>query len=513
MSDQFIAAVAVNDAQPRVVANRAAEGTATGGMRTARFVRNVLALASGQLLTWVATSIIVFALPRYLGETNLGKLTFAWGFTGIFGVLMGFGTPVWLTRAIARDPESAPHLAYNALLVRIPIIALAFAVAAVAMPVMGQPRSTSVVVYIALAWTSVSTCTAIVMAALQGLERMTLMSAIGVGEKVLIAIFGVGSLAFLGAGLDTWALIVFAAGVVSLVAMTAHLWRAAGLSMRPDRRLWRTLMIGGAPFLAWSITAAVYGGIDVTMLSLLTEDKVVGWYGAAYRLVGIPAFIPFALTTALLPGLSRSSDAEGVRAAGRVLDLAVVLTLPVALLLLIGAGPIIRFLRYSEGFDHSIVLLRILSLHVPLVALSMVASTIAVARNREKGWLVISVGAAVINPLLNLAAIPYFEHQSGDGAIGAAIVTVVTEVVVCVGAFWLVGLDAFTRANITVCMRAAAACVPTAVAMWAVEPFGLIPLMLIGGATYAVFVVAFGALKIGDVKQLSRLALSPGGAS
>lgn len=512
MSEQLIAAVAVNDAQPRVAPGRA-EGSSAGSIRTARFVRNVLALASGQLLTWLATSIIVFALPRYLGETNLGKLTFAWGFTAMFGVVMGFGSPVWLTRAIARDPDAAPHLAYNALLLRIPIIALAFAAAAVALRLMDESRSTSIVVYIALAWTSVSTCGAIVMAALQGLERMTLMSAVGVGEKVLIAFFGVGALAFLGAGLNTWALIVFAAAVVSLVAMTAHLWRVAGLSLRSDRRLWRTLLVGGAPFLAWSVTAAVYGGIDVTMLSLLTEDRVVGWYGAAYRLVGIPAFIPFALTTALLPGLSRSSDGRGMRSAGRVLELAVVLTLPVALLLLIGAGPIIKFFRYSEGFDHSIVLLRILSLHVPLVALSMVATTIAVARNREKAWLAVSVSAALINPALNLVAIPYFDHHYGDGAIGAAIVTVVTEVIVCAGTFWIVGLDAFSRGNAAVCVRAAAAGVPMALAMWLAIPLGLVPLMVIGAATYAVFVIAFGALKISDVIDLARIARSQGVAT
>ena len=506
MADQYVAAVAVNDAQLRVQGAREASAPVRASLDGARFVRNVMALASAQLLTWAATSIIVFALPRYLGDTNLGKLTFAWGFTSIFGVLIGFGTPVWLTRAVARDPDAAPHLAFNALIVRLPIIAVAFGAATVVLRALNYPSSTQAVVYIALAWTSVSTCTSIVASALQGLERMTLLSAIGIVEKVLIVIFGVGALAFLGAGLNEWALVVFGAGVVSLLANTAYFWRIAGLSMRVDRRLWRALVTGGVPFLALSITASIYGGIDVTMLSLLTEDKVVGWYGAAYRLIGVPAFIPFALTTALLPGISRAWDAGADRAAGRVLEVAFVLTLPVALFLLVGAAPIIEFLRYPREFNHSIVLLRILSVHVPLVALSMVITTVVIARNTEKALLFITVAAAAVNPLLNLAAIPFFQREYGDGAIGAAIVTVVTEGLVCAGGCWLIRASVFSRASAVACLRAMAAGVPMALAMWATIPLGLVGVIAAGGASYLVFAVAFGAIRIDDVVRVGQLA-------
>ncbi|MHB8683532.1 MAG: flippase [Dehalococcoidia bacterium] len=513
MADQLIAAVAVTDAQPRLLDARPYAAATTSQSGTARVVQNVIALLSGQVLTWLATSIIVFALPRYLGDTNLGKLTFAWGFTGIFGALIGFGTPIWLTRAIARDPEAAPHLAFNALLTRVPIIVVAFAASVMMLHVLRYPASTRTVVYIAMAWTAVSQCSAIVAAALQGLERMTLLAAMGVVEKVLIVIFGVGSLAFLGAGLNTWALVVFGAGIVSMLVLAGYFWRVAGLSMRIDPPLWRTLFAGSAPFLAWGVAMTIYGGIDVTMLSLFSGDKVVGWYGAAYRFVGIPAFIPFALTTALLPSLSRSIGTQSDRMAGRVLEIAVVLTLPIALFLLVGAGPTIHFFRYSPGFDHSIVLLQILSLHVPLVAISMIAGTLLIARNRERAWLAVSVGAAVLNPLLNLIAIPYFQHLDGNGAVGAAITTVMTEAMVVAGALWLLRRGTFTRSNAIVCARALAAGVPMAVAMWFAVPHGLIPVIVSGGLSYAVAALVFRAVRISDLRELPALVRSKGDAA
>ncbi|MDE3095521.1 MAG: flippase [Chloroflexota bacterium] len=511
MVDQAVA-VAVPDASLRLAEAPPRADAAAGPYRTARIVQNVLALLSGQVLTWLATSIIVFALPRYLGDANLGKLTFAWGFTSVFGAFIGFGTPIWLTRAIAREPERAPHLAFNALVARLPIIVVAFAASTVMLQALGYPASTRVVVYIAMAWTSASACSSIVAASLQGLERMTVLSMMGVVEKVLIVIFGVGSLAFLGAGLDVWALVVFGAGVVSMLVLTGYFWRVAGLSTRIDLPLWRTLFMGSAPFLAWGIATTIYGGIDVTMLSLFSNDHVVGWYGAAYRFVGIPAFIPFALTTALLPSLSRAIDTRSDRAAGRALEIAVLLTLPIALFLLVGAAPTIHFFRYAPAFDHSIVLLQILSLHVPLVAISMIAVTVLIARNREKAWLVVSVGAAILNPLLNLVAIPYFQHLNGNGAVGAAITTVITEASVVAGAFWLLRKDTFGWANALVCARGLAAGVPMVLAMWLATPYGLIPIIAAGGLSYGVAALAFGAVRISELRELPGLIRAKGGA-
>ena len=53
-----------------------------------------------------------------------------------------------------------------------------------------------------------------------------------------------------------------------------------------DYVLIRRVFLGGLPFLVWVIFGEIYVRIDVLMLSLMTSDAVVGWYGAATRLYG-----------------------------------------------------------------------------------------------------------------------------------------------------------------------------------------------------------------------------------
>src|SRR5207253_8409442 len=65
----------------------------------------------------------------------------------------------------------------------------------------------------------------------------------------------------------------------------------------------------------------IYGQVDTVLLSLLTNDAVVGWYVAAYRFIGIPAFVPVILLTVAFPALAASQGSATFKMlARRVLD-------------------------------------------------------------------------------------------------------------------------------------------------------------------------------------------------
>ena len=49
----------------------------------------------------------------------------------------------------------------------------------------------------------------------------------------------------------------------------------------------------------------------------------------------------------------------------------------------------------------------------------------------------------VVNPLFNLALIPLTQHQYDNGAIGAAISLLLTEIVVVAAGIWLIGRRVF----------------------------------------------------------------------
>jgi O-antigen/teichoic acid export membrane protein len=367
------------------------------------------------------------------------------------------------------------------------------------------PASTRNVVYVAMAGMLLSAFAQTIGATLQGLERMALMTAAGILEKALVVVFGVGAIVLAGQGLVGYALVLVGATATGALLQFAWFIRTVGLSMKTDLALAKTLLRGGAPFFIWSISLIVYGNIDITLLSLMTNDSVVGWYGTAYKFIAIPAFIPFAVTTALLPTLSSARGDEFSLIARRCMDLVVVTSVPVALALLVGAGPLIDLLGYPAGFDNCVVLIRILSLHVPLVAVSMVAGTVLIAVNKEVIRTRMALVAAVLNPLANLAVIPVFAALFDNGAIGTAVVTVCTEVFIVTTALILVGRGVFSRSNVQTALRALGAGAVMSLAMLAVLPYGLPVILVAGGVTYPIAALLFRAVSMGELASAGAL--------
>jgi O-antigen/teichoic acid export membrane protein len=473
--------------------------------RRKRLAWNFVAVMSGQALGWLASAPLVVLLPRFLGDENLGKLTFAFALTTLFMTVVLFGSNVYLARAVAREPHRAAHLTYNTIVSRAPLIVVSVVLMVGFLYLFDYPHSTRTVVYVAMGTMVLSSIQQTVGAAFQGLERMTLMSFTGIIEKVLVLVLGVGALAFADQGLLCYVALLVVGAAITTCIQLAWFIRTVGLSMRIDRALARRLFLGGAPFFIWSVSYIIYGTIDITLLSLLADDKVVGWYGLAYRIVGIPAFIAFAVTTALLPALSSAKGEEFQAVASRCMDLAVIMIVPIALFLLVGASSLIDFLDYPEGFDHSIVLIRILSLHVPLVAVSMVAGTVLIALDRELARTRMAIAAAVLNPLANLIAIPFFAAISDNAAIGTAIVTVCTEACIVTASLIFVGRGVFTSANVATGVRCLGAGAVMSIAMITAIPYGLIAVMAIGGATYPLAALLFRAVSIRDLRDAGAL--------
>src|SRR5260370_27462974 len=67
----------------------------------------------------------------------------------------------------------------------------------------------------------------------------------------------------------------------------------------------RDFIWGGLPFLTWTLTLAVTSGADRVVLGWFVPTAEVGWYAAAFRIFGIPVFLPNLIMTPLFPALSR----------------------------------------------------------------------------------------------------------------------------------------------------------------------------------------------------------------
>lgn len=499
------------DRPPMVTDVRAVAGALTHDShsvnRHTRMVRNVALVLSSQVVIWIAGAGLAILLPRFVSDSDVGRLTFAASFTSVFTLIVLFGSERYLTREVARRPEAAPHLTFNALLTRFPLFAVSALLIGTFLVVFDYPRETVQIVGIFTASLFITGFGNTFTAVLQGHERMGIAALAAVIERVISGILGLAIIILAGKGMVAYATVLLGANAISVLLITIAFMKTVGLSWRFDLDLCKVMLRSGSPFFIWGLALFVYGSVDITMLSVMTSDSVVGWYGTAYRFVGIAGFFPFALTTALLPNIASMSAEHYRPLAQRCFDIVTFVSVPIAVFFVVGAQSIIDFLGYPSEYDNSVILLQILALHIPLVGFTMVGGTLLIASDKEGPRTKAAIAAAVLSPSLNLLLIPYFQTNHDNGAIGSAITTLFVEAFVVIAVFKLLERGTFNRANVMTTVRCSVAAVPMALAMYLAVPFGLPAVFAAGAASYLVAALATGAITTKDLLDVPAIAM------
>jgi len=333
----------------------------------------------------------------------------------------------------------------------------------------------------------------------QAHEQMLIPAIARVGGNV-ITLALVVPLLFLGHGAAMVAtvIVVAAAARVGFQAIAAR--RLSGFRLpAPAAPSWRAMLRAGFPFLTANGFALFVARVDVLILGQLAGAAAVGWYGAASRLVEAFYFLPVLLTTATFPVLSRlwSEDRNEFHATVRkTLDLLIVLIVPLSVTFFILAESIVGSLFTLQSYAPAVPLLRIQALSLALIFVDYLLTCILLATGRERTWITILGAACLVNPAVNFVLIPATSAAYANGAIGAALATLLTEIFILICALRVVAAGTFDAGSVRVAVRAAVLGGILATALLASRPLG-IPWMLaaaVGGAGYLAAVVRLGLL-------------------
>jgi O-antigen/teichoic acid export membrane protein len=433
--------------------------------------RNVTVLAGAQLITWTATLLWTLVVPRALGPSGLGTIMAAWSITGILGVVLGLGTRNYLVRQAVVKPDSAPQLIGTALVLRIVLSPLLIGGAIVYGELVGWDHDARTVLYLAAAATIFVQIAEPLQAGFQATERMEYLAYSDIISKsgqglvgIVVVLLGAGTIGVTGC----WA-------VMTGIVVVLDLYWLRGL-VRLDLRtnLRRMLAIARAslPYWAFGLFFMLYLWIDFVMLSLLTNNEVVGWYAVPTRLFQTLMFLPVAVATAWLPHFVRGFEEgdEALKTAARQpVELVLLLSLPIAALTAALADPVIHLL-YGSAYAHSVPVMAILGLCIPAMYMNIMLSQVLIAMNRQATWTWVMAATTVVNPLFNLALIPLTQHQYDNGAIGAAISLLLTEIIVVAAGIWLIGRRVFDAGSVRRAALGLVAATATGAAAYFTEP-------------------------------------------
>jgi O-antigen/teichoic acid export membrane protein len=189
-------------------------------------------------------------------------------------------------------------------------------------------------------------------------------------------------------------------------------------------------------------------------------------------------------------------------------ELVIVLSAPICAGTAIVAGTLVPLL-YGPAYTNAVPVMVVLGLCLPPMYANIILSALLVAQKRQIVWTWVMAGSAIFNPLVNLVLIPWTEHRYGNGAIGAAVSLLLTELVMVAMGMWLVGRHLYDRSLIKRCTLV----IGSSAAMWVVaylaRPLGFVVSTAAGCLTFVALVAALRIVRPDEISFIRERLRRP----
>lgn len=463
--------------------------------------RNTSVMFLQQLFTWSSTFVLLLFLPRYLGPIEYGRLFLVSSISGIFLIFVNYGGNLVLPKKVSRSKERTGQILVDALGLRLFLWVVSLIGIFVFSQLVGYTSEVTLMLLIAgvgLLWDGATTC---LYACYQGNEQMQYTSGGVIAKRVFNSLVGV-SILMLGAG-ATGIVIVFVLG--SLLNCMVLIGYAKKIIPRLPKIRWEEMLPQlkeGVPYFLLLAFSTIYYRIDSIMLSLLTPEAIVGCYGAAYRLFDSLNFFPHLVTIALYPVLARLWKGEEQmhkRLVGKGLEFVVLTGVPMTVGVLAFSPDIIRLFYGLPGYQDSIFVLRVLGVGLLLLYVDMLLGTTLLSADKQRQQSLVALSAIPVNIGLNFLLIPFYQTRMGNGGIGAAIATAITELYIMIALIYLIPKEYLHGFRLSVVVKSAMAGVAMALTAWLLS--SMVPWPVLAIISVIVFVALIFLLKTFEVKE------------
>ena len=399
------------------------------GAGTARRVaRNTIARAAAEIVGKFASLALMAVLAREEGAAGLGILVFALAWCEIAMAPTDMGYDRWFLRLVARDRAALDDTFFNVVFLKTTRAVVVIPLSWLVVWLLGYDGDTFVVVCLLTFAYLLDTLAYTVHTAFNGVERGDLVGAALAAQRLTAAAIGVAVL-LLGYGVVTVAGAYLVGSAVGFAVAMALLGRRVGMPRRATPRDARAdLVRRSRPFAGQEFLSIGLSRLDVLLISVIASQTVVGYYGAAYRLLEATLFIPTAIQgafAAMYTYLDGGSEPTLSTAFQRSIKLLLVFLVPCAVPLIVLPRPLLE-LFFGAGFDEAAGALRALGPTVILLGVVLLAVTLMSSRLEPRRLVVYYAIALVVNVVANLALIPVLD------ATGAALSMLLTELVLAV---------------------------------------------------------------------------------
>jgi O-antigen/teichoic acid export membrane protein len=388
--------------------------------------KNAAFVTLGEVILKAMAFLFNIYVVRQLGDGRFGQYSIVLAYVGLFQIFAELGMTQYVMREIAQDRSKTRSLFWNLVAVRFLLAILGIIGITLSAVFVGYSQELVLGILIYTFTFLLSAFLVPLTTVLTANERLDYVTGLNIFGR--LAFMVLGSI-FLFSGWGFISLIIAnligAPLQIGLAIWAVRRNRMVTLSFHIEPRTWPRLIRSGLPFGIISLMLTIAFSIDTVMLSRYRLDQEVGWYNVAYNLVFSLMFFIGGFNEAIVPSLSRTyvnDPAHVERWYHRSVKFIAILSMPIAVGGLLVAFPLIRFL-YTDEFLPSAPALQVLIWDVPLVIFTSFCGNMTTIISEERAAARVYAINTVANVILNWYAIPRY------GIMGAAVVTVVTDVI------------------------------------------------------------------------------------
>jgi O-antigen/teichoic acid export membrane protein len=377
-------------------------------------------------------SFIIMA--RTLSPGELGKYSLVTSVALFFLFLTDMGLDDTLVKMLATRPSQGRALLADLLLVKVALAVVSSIGMLAIVVLLGYDSQVLSLALIASATIVLGSLAAVATAYF----RVNLQLHFVAAGNAASALFFLGAVLFVGSRngqlllyMTGWSL----AAVINLLVVGFFFVRMKPLARPPiDRAGWLIIARATLPLGLAYLLSQIYMSVDVVILSRLADFEATGVYSAAYKFVYVGIMFPYAFINTLYPLMARYWQTDRARLRELLqqgFDYMNLLAWPVAVSIWLLAPELMATLFRKQEYAEGALVLQLLGVALALMFLDLLTHLALVATDRQKVRLKLGVVGIVTNIGLNLLLVPLYSN------VGAAVATIVTEIVVLVPGLWL----------------------------------------------------------------------------
>lgn len=387
--------------------------------------KNTFWLFFGQIMSRVLRAAIVIYAARILGAASWGAFSYALGVAAFLTIFSDIGINALITKESSRNPQLKDQYLSTALFTKLGLLAIFVAAVIIFFPHLTKIEEASAIMPILIFVFAFDTLRDLGSAVSRALEKMQIEAGVQIFTNIAIVALG---FMFLTVNKTSQALaFAYAAGSgIGLVAIFYTLHRHFRNLFRNFKfSLIKPIILTAWPFGLMGLMGAIMLNTDIIMLGWLRSAEEVGYYSAAQKIIQLLYVLPTLVATSIFPVIARmvAQNAVFVKTTlEKATAIIILISIPVTLIGLIFAGPIINLL-YGSEYAPAVLTFRILMATILIVYPSTLIGNAIFAYDQQKSFIVFVFASTLGNALFNFLLIPKF------GIEGAAASTVITQVI------------------------------------------------------------------------------------